>query len=877
MDDERKKNKPEGFYAIADALPGLIWTTDALGRQLFASRRWKEYTGQDPYSAEGFEKILHPDDRERVISLWNACLQTGAIYNTELRLRSSRGEYQWFMAQGEPVKNATGEIESWAGAFTNINEQKKAELERERIFNAVQESERRFRDTVTQAPVGIVILRGAEFVVEIVNSTYLQIVDRTEAEMINRSLFDSLPEVQETVAPLLNGVLNTGTPYHGNEFPVILNRYGNAELTYFNFVYQPFKEPDGSISGVIVVAVEVTQSVKAKHLLAESEKQFRSVVMRSPIAMTIFRGTDYIIDMANTAMFEKIWRKKPEDILGTKALETFPELNDQKYPELLKKVYATGEPHREVESVAYVQGDDGLQKFYLDFEYAPLLNTDGSVSGIMITVNNETEKVEARKKVEEAEERLRLAMEAATLASWDLDLASRKIIYSPRLLEILGYEESRILTHQAMRSQVHPDDIQNVVEKAFETALKTGIYEYEARIIRPDKEIRWIRTQGKVLFDDRKQPVKLLGTVRDITEEKEHEQELLEREQKFRLLAEVMPQFVWTSDAQGNINYYNQAMYDYAGMSYGDLKDDRWTDMIHPDEREENMRRWMESVTTGGDYIFEHRFRRYDGVFRWQLSRAIPQKNSEGQIQMWVGTSTDIHDMKEQEQMKDYFIGMASHELKTPLTSVKGFTQILKEKYKSAGDAFLSNALNTVDKQTVKLTKLISDLLDLSKIKSGSLYFSEEKFCIDELVEEIADEIRIIHPDYTIRLENSDKTYVYADRERIGQVLTNILINAVKYSPGSDTIIIRTVADQTNVVVAVEDYGVGIMKKDQEKIFERFYRVEGKNQQTFPGFGIGLFIAAEIVRKSNGTIGVKSEPGKGSEFYFSLPRAKADL
>lgn len=873
MGDEINKNKAEGFYAIADALPGLIWTASPSGEQLFASKRWKEYTGLDPYDIAGFEKIVHPDDKDRVINLWKECLQSGAVYNTELRLRSSKGDYQWFMTQGEPVRNATGEIESWAGAFININEQKKAELERERVLNAVQESERRFRDSVTQAPIGIVILRGTECIVEIVNRTYLEIVDRTEAAMIGRSLFDSLPEVEETVAPLLNGVLKTGVPYYGNEFPVMLNRYGNAELTYFNFVYQPFKEPDGSISGVIVVATEVTQSIKAKHLLAESEKQFRSVVMQSPIAMTIFRGEDYIIDMANTAMFEKIWRKKPGDILGTKALETFPELNDQKYPELLKQVYVTGEPYRETESVAYVQGDDGMQKFYLDFEYAPLLNPDGSVSGIMITVNDETEKVDARKKVEEAEERLRLAMEAAALATWDLDLASRSIIHSPRLLEILGYEADEALTHQAMRSQVHPDDIHTVVEKAFEIALKTGIYEYEARIIRPDKEIRWIRTQGKVLYDDSRQPVKLLGTVRDITEEKEHEQELMESEQKFRLLAEAMPQFVWTSDARGSINYYNQAMYDYAGMSFEKLRHNGWTDMIHPDEREENMQRWMESVATGTDYIFEHRFRRYDGEFRWQLSRAIPQKNSEGQIQMWVGTSTDIHDMKEQERMKDYFISMASHELKTPLTSVKGFTQILKEKYKGNGDAFLSNALNTVDKQTVKLTKLISDLLDLSKIKSGSLSFSEEKFCINELVDQIADEIRMIYPDHTIKFENFGKAYVYADRERIGQVLTNILTNAVKYSPGSNTIAIKTEIQEANVIVSVEDYGVGIMKKDQEKIFERFYRVEGKNQQTFPGFGIGLFIASEIMRKSNGTIGVKSEPGKGSEFYFSLPKA----
>ncbi|MBX3254033.1 MAG: PAS domain S-box protein [Chitinophagaceae bacterium] len=861
----------EQFRAFANALPGLVWVTDASGKQLFASKRWQEYTGIDPYNEASFKKVVHPEDIDRVMDMWNACLQNGEPYNLQLRLRDKEGEYQWFQGNSETVRNAKGEIEIWAGAFININEQKKAGLKREHLFKIVRESEEKFRDTVKQAPVGIVILRGPEFVIEMMNETYLQIVGRPESEMIGRLLFDSLPEVKDAVAPLLTGVFNTGIAYHGNEFPVMLNRYGKAELSYFNFVYQALCEPDNRISGIIVVAMEVTRSVKAKHLLAESEKQFRNFIMQSPIPMAIFRGAEYIIEMANTVMFEKIWRKKPEEILGTRVLEAFPELIEQKYPELLKKVFTTGKPHREIESVAYIQGDDGLKKFYLDFEYAPLFDTDGVVSGIMITVNNETEKVEARIKVEEAEERLRLAMEAADVATWDLDLASGNVICSSGLPEIFGYAPAMQFVHKQLREKIHPADRQTVVEKAFATALETGIYQYEARILKGGNEIRWIRTQGKIIYDDSRKPVKLLGTVRDITEEKLHEQELMESEQKFRLLADAMPQIVWTSDALGNMNYYNKAVYDYTGMSFEMISDNKWMEMIHPDERLQNIQAWMRAVATGDVYIFENRFRRYDGVYRWHLSRAIPQRNSAGQIQMWVGTSTDIHDIKEQDRMKDYFISMASHELKTPLTSLKGFTQILKEKYGDSGDVFLVNALSRMDKQTVKLTKLITDLLDLSRIKSGSLPFSEERFCINELIEQVADEIRIIHPTHKVRFTNPGNMYVFADRERIAQVLDNILTNAVKYSPGSDTVLVSSRVEGKNVVVAVEDYGVGILKRDQEKVFERFYRVEGKSQKTFPGLGIGLYIAAEIIRRSNGSISVKSEPGKGSLFYFSLP------
>ncbi len=279
----------------------------------------------------------------------------------------------------------------------------------------------------------------------------------------------------------------------------------------------------------------------------------------------------------------------------------------------------------------------------------------------------------------------------------------------------------------------------------------------------------------------------------------------------------------------------------------------------------------MESVKSGTNFILEHRFRRDDGEYRWQLSRAIPQRDVDGKIQMWVGTSTDIQEIKEHDQQKDYFISMASHELKTPITSMKGYVQILQSMHLNSEDTFLKKSLGIIDKQIVTLTNLISDLLDLSKIKSGSLSLNKEHFQINGLLQEVIDEIEHINPDFSVDFSRGAETLIYADRERIGQVMINFLTNAVKYSPDSREIKIKTFTEADQIVISVQDSGIGINKKDQEKIFERFYRVEGKNEKTFPGFGIGLFIASEIIHRHNGKIGVKSEPGKGSLFYFSLP------
>jgi len=319
----------------------------------------------------------------------------------------------------------------------------------QKAHQMLSDSERKFRDLVLEAPVGIAVFRGSHFIVEMANQAYLQIVDKSEKDFVGKPFFDSLPELRDSIESLIAGVLTSGRPVHGYEFPVPINRYSKTDIAYFNFVYQPVNE-NGTIDRIIVVANEVTESVKAKHLLAESEKQFRNLVMQSPIPMTIFRGPDYVIEMANPNMFDKIWKKKEHEVVGKKALELFPELKDQKFPQLLDTVFRTGKPHRELEAEAYVGGGhEKLKKFYLDFEYSPLFDPEGNVSGIMITVNDVTDRVEARQRIEERVRERTFALEEsnqqlersnedlqqfAHVASHDLKEPVRKIkTYSHKL------------------------------------------------------------------------------------------------------------------------------------------------------------------------------------------------------------------------------------------------------------------------------------------------------------------------------------------------------------------------------------------------------------------------------------------------------------
>lgn len=861
------KQREDQLNFVIDAAELGTWDINPVTNNIDINNRVKHWLGIEEGKATQLAsslKMIAKEDRQKVINAINLALDPGSNgnYEIEYSIANPYGGERRLLSKGKAIFDETNTPVRFSGITEDISERKNAAVR-------IAESEKRFRNTVSQAPVGIVLLLGENFIVENANEFYLRFVGKDEASFLGKPLFDVLPEVKDAVAPLLTNVLQTGIPYSATEFPVPLNRYGVSQLAYFNFTYQPFKDDD-NIIGVMVVAMDVTETVHKKQQIEETQRRLQEMVTNSPIPMTILRGRDFIIETVNKALLEKLWLKKEEDVIGKPILQIFPELKEQPYAQLLLQVFETGKTHRKSEAEGYIYQNNKLKKLYMDFEYAPLFNTDGTVSGILTTVADVTDRIEVIKKIEESEKTLNIVIEASELGMWKFAFDGSEPFFSDRHLEIFGLTPGSKITQKELLARLLAEDVA-IRDAAHLVAYETGTLQYEARIKWPDESIHWIQARGKVFYDDKGKPHHMIGTTRDITNEKKHQQELEEREKMFRLLADSMPQLVWVGDANGNINYYNQSMYNFTGIAEDELKDHGWIRVVHPDDRAENIRRWREAVEKGNDYVFENRFLTASGDYRWHLSRAIPQKDVYGNIIMWVGTSTDIQEIKEQDEQKDLFISMASHELKTPITTVKGYVQILQGMYEGSNDQFLQSALATIDRQIITLTKLIADLLDVSKIKSGSLQLNREHFNINELVQELVENTRQIHPDYHIELSLASPAPVYADRDRIGQVLLNLLSNAIKYSPDSKEIAVKVMSDGNEISVAVKDSGIGISQTDQSRIFERFYRAEGKNENRFSGFGIGLFIAAEIIKKHDGNIWVCSKEDQGSTFYFSIP------
>jgi two-component system phosphate regulon sensor histidine kinase PhoR len=352
---------------------------------------------------------------------------------------------------------------------------------------------------------------------------------------------------------------------------------------------------------------------------------------------------------------------------------------------------------------------------------------------------------------------------------------------------------------------------------------------------------------------------------------KERTKELLTSREHFKFLADTIPVIVYTTTANGDFDYYNKRWYEYTGKSFDESKGTGWQSVIHPDDLPDTLIAWNHAIKTGDPFKSEDRKLSVDGTYRWHLAHALPFKNSDGKIIAWFGVCTDIEEQKRAMEKKDEFISMASHELKTPVTSLKAFTQIMMMTFEGEGNTMATSMLSKMDKQINKLTALITDLLDASKANTGQLNFENEDFDFNDLIKEVTDEIQRTTTTHKIELHLAKTQTINGDRNRLAQVVMNLLSNAIKYSPTSDKIIITSATGKEEIKLCIQDFGIGIPASQQSKLFTRFFRVANEKTNTYPGLGLGLYISNEIIKRHSGIIDFKSEEGKGSTFCFSLP------
>jgi len=482
---------------------------------------------------------------------------------------------------------------------------------------------------------------------------------------------------------------------------------------------------------------------------------------------------------------------------------------------------------------------------------------------------------------------LRAALDAGRIGTWTWDIAHDAITWSEGFEIAHGFSPGSLpRSLSAYQQLIHPEDRARVVAALQGCAAGSGPYSVAYRLIDPAGKTHHLEAHGQAVRNSNGATVGMIGVCTDITERFE----LLERERQarvaaettraqYRTLAETIPQQVWTATPEGALDFVNPRVVDYFGRDSGEIIGAGWQAVVHRDDLPRIVERWTRSLQSGEEYEVEFRLRRFDGVYRWHLGRAIPVRDDGGTIVKWLGTNTDIDDQKIAEdqlrhlnKMKDRFLSIAAHDLRTPMTGILGWTRLL---HLDLDEATRKEALAWIEQSVHAQARLIEDLLDSTRIREGKLVLDRTPIDLADVVLSAFATMTPLAEKHGVDLKRpeTEEVIVFGDSARLQQVIWNLLSNAIKFTPSGKQVRTFLRTDDSAAMVIVEDDGGGITPDFLPHIFEPFEQ-EGKGKRA-GGLGLGLHIVSMIVKMHGGTIDAASGgPGKGSRFTVKLPLAE---
>lgn len=607
---------------------------------------------------------------------------------------------------------------------------------------------------IEESPVAMVLFEGDQFVIRLINKAMLDIWQK-DKEVINQSFY-KLNILQ--LSQHLNAVFTSEKTLNLFNQRIEVTVADEVQSCYLDLNFKPLKDDTGKTCCVLCTAYDVSAHIKTQSeansqefLSEENDRKFYTLIDRAPVAVGTLRGWDMVIMSANKFLLD-FWQKD-KSIIGLPLLEALPEVKEHFFMDTLRNVYQTGEPYYGYEIPSQIYRDQYKREFYYNIVYQPIIETNNTVSEILIVAHDVTAQVKAKLELEESKNQLK---------SLILEAPMPTAIYVGREMLIEVINESMLK---------HWGKDQTVVGKPLREVL-------------PELDNHF-----------------------------------------FQLLDQVF--------TTGNTYHSNETRADL----------------------------WIDGKMQTGYFNFTYK----------------PLLDSDGKvygiINMSVDVTSQVHTRLELEKLsrkKDEFLSVASHELKTPLTSLKASMQLINKLFSAdPSSAVIKVFMHKANSSISKILRLIDDLMHVSKTQHGLLPLNKTRFKLWELVYDCCDHVRA-ESAYELVFEGDEELSVFADHARIDQVVVNLVNNAVKYSPGSKKIILRVEKVENKAKVTIQDFGIGIPEEKQKHLFERYYRVDYSGIQ-FSGLGLGLYIVAEIIERHGGKIGVNSKVGAGSTFWFTLP------
>lgn len=792
-------------------------------------------------------------------------------------------------AANEELQSSNEELLSGSEELQSLNEEletSKEELQstNEELITVNQElydrneelsQSRRFAEAVLAVLHEPLLVLDKNFMIKSANVSFYKTFRITEEEMLGKHLFSlqndgwDIPELRKELSKVQKENELKVEMEFTFTFPVI------GEKTICVNIQPMSKETGEQL--ILMTLDDITARKDAVKNLELNAKKISSeyqmlhdYLMESPAMFAIVKEPNHMYEFANAAYLEFVGKK---NIVGKSVNDLLPELESQGYIKILNEVYETGNSYIAKEMPTFLNtGNPKTENRFLNYNFQAIKDNEGKIEGILVFAYDVTELILGRKHVKrnaDMIENMYLTSPAFVCIltgpehtyelvneSYQKLIGTRKIMGKPMLEalpEIAGQGLDKILDNVYQTGEIFLGN-----EVPLWLAYDEGLEPTE----------RYFNFSYQPIFDEDNQITSVLVFGFEVTDQILARKMRQEDAERFKALAEAMPQKMNTTDAEGNVDYLNQQWLDYTNMTFEELKDWGWKKILYSEDVANTIKKWKHSLDTGEEFNLEQRFLRHDGVYHWHLSRGVPQRNSHGNIVTWIATHTDIHEQKEKEQKKDEFIGIASHEMKTPLTSAKAYLQLL-EMTIEGDDTSMMYAKKASD-AVGRLNSLIIELLDVSKIQNGQLNYNISAFNFSDMVKNTIEEIEHSFPLYQIIKTGIITRLFKGDENRLQQVIINLLTNAIKYSPKVFEILVNVGEDENQLTVSVTDQGIGMSEEHLKKVFDRYYRVEEHAVQ-FQGLGIGLYISYDIVMRHGGKMWVESELGKGSTFYFTLP------
>lgn len=437
---------------------------------------------------------------------------------------------------------------------------------------------------------------------------------------------------------------------------------------------------------------------------------------------------------------------------------------------------------------------------------------------------------------------------------------------------VLGYTEEEICGQTAQVIFTDEDCKNGIPEHEFAEALEKGRGQDERYHQRKDGSLFWASGLVFPLYDNESKHIGFTKILRNLSNRKQAEEELLEARRYAQSIVETSKEPILILNVDLTINSASKAFFKLFHLNKQEVENknvfEALGQQLDPTPLQEQMQKYDSFENFELAYLDKPK--RDEHILLISSRKVFRTFKSVGQILL---TFEEVTFQRKMEQAREDFISIASHELKTPISVIKAYAQILGLELQDSASERVAQTLDRILVQSERLTKLTSFLLDVSAFKTGTIQLRKEPFVLLELVLEIVNEIKQSNAEHQLVLDEVSDACILADRFRISQVITNLLTNAIKYSPDSDKVIINLKVDEKRkmVRVSVQDDGIGIPPDNQADLFRRFSRADNIKSNKIEGFGMGLYISAEIIKAHGGEMGVISTGNDGSTFYFDLP------